>query len=435
MRPATGTEAHLSSNLAELVCSNSLKSLEPISAPWLLKREMLRLGSQLIPAAFEARVAAGVNLSVDRALFSQAVERRIAAEPLIEVLRERIDEPGPDGIWIIATGPLTEGRLAKCLQGKLGQQHLYFYDAIAPIVTAESLDRGHCFEASRWGRGGADYINCPLDKVEYEALIAALGSGEKHLPHDFEQGKYFEGCLPVEELVRRGPETLRFGPLKPVGLTDPKTGKRPYACVQLRRENAAGSLYNLVGFQTQLKWGEQEKVLRLIPALKQAEFARFGSVHRNTYVNAPTHLEGGLRFRAEARIYFAGQITGVEGYTESAASGLLAGINAARQVQGKDFVVPPRNSMLGSLVHYLTASEPTHFQPVNAMWGLVEPLLVTGKKESKYQRYLKYRDRAKIEFEAWLAKHDLVAGSAQAFDEQAEQATREAEAKKEVSVS
>lgn len=426
MRPASGTPAHQGPGLAELVCSNSLKSLEPLSAPWVLKREMLRLGSVCIPAAFGARVAAGVNLSVDRAGFSAGVEAALAALAGITVKRERIDRIPDDGVWVVATGPLTAEALAADLMARLGEKQLFFYDAIAPIVTAESLDREHCFDASRWGRGGADYVNCPLDKPQYEAFIAALMAGEKHRPHDFEEGHYFEGCLPIEETARRGPDTLRFGPMKPVGLTDPKTGRRPYACVQLRRENAAGSLFNLVGFQTQLKWGEQEKLLRLIPALAKAEFARFGSIHRNTYVKAPSHLDGGIQLKSQPRVFLAGQLTGVEGYTESAASGLLAGLNAVRHGQGQPLAVPPRNSMMGSLGHYLTASDPEHFQPINAMWGLVEPVDLGVKKAPKHERYLAYRARAIKDFEAWTAGLGIDLGSAAELDQQAEEAAREA---------
>lgn len=412
MRPATKTPAHQGGDLAELVCSNSLKSLEALSAPWLLKWEMLRLGSALVPAAFQARVPAGANLSVDRLVFSQEVEKAVAAEPLISVVRERVDAIGGEGIWVLATGPLTAEALASDLQKRLGSEHLFFFDAIAPIVTLESLDMERCFAASRWDRGGADYLNCPLDKAGYEAFIAALMAAEKHQPHGFEEGKYFEGCLPIEETARRGPETLRFGPMKPVGLVDPRTGKQPWACVQLRRENAAGSLYNLVGFQTQLKWGEQEKLLRMIPALKNAEFARFGSLHRNTFVSAPTHLAGGIQLRGDGRIFLAGQITGVEGYLESAASGLLAGINAVRHLKGLPLAIPPRNSMLGALMHYLVATEAKHFQPINAMWGLVEAV-PAGRKENKYQRFLRYRERGMDDFEAWMKGLGLAPCSAE----------------------
>jgi methylenetetrahydrofolate--tRNA-(uracil-5-)-methyltransferase len=439
MRPETGTPAHRTGRLAELVCSNSLKSLEPLSAPWLLKREMLRLGSVTLPAAFAARVPAGINLSVDRERFSASVEAAVAAHPSITLKRARLDAVPDEGVWILATGPLTDAALAQDLQARLGERHLYFYDAIAPIVTAESLDKEHCFAASRWGRGGADYINCPLDKAQYETFVAALLAAEKHQPHDFEQGRFFEGCLPIEELARRGPDTLRFGPMKPVGLTDPKTGRRPWACVQLRQENAAASLYNLVGFQTQLKWGEQERLLRLIPALRHAEFARFGSLHRNTYINAPVHLFAGVQLRSEPRLFVAGQLTGVEGYVESAASGLLAGLNAVRFLQGLPVVAPPRNSMLGALVHYLAASDPEHFQPVNAMWGLVEPqapevglhgrrLSGAGRlpQEGKYARFLRYRERGIAAFETWLAALGIPAGDAGVLDRQAEAAEREA---------
>jgi methylenetetrahydrofolate--tRNA-(uracil-5-)-methyltransferase len=429
MRPGTGTPAHTGSGLAELVCSNSLKSLEPLSAPWLLKREMLRLGSVTLPAAFASRVPAGVNLSVDRALFSAAVEASLLANPGIRVERGRVDAIGAEGVWIVATGPLTAEALAGDLQKRLGSDHLFFFDAIAPIVTAESLDRDHCWEASRWGRGGADYINCPLDQAGYEAFVAALLAAEKHRPHGFEEGHYFEGCLPIEETARRGADTLRFGPMKPVGLTDPKTGRRPYACLQLRRENAAGSLYNLVGFQTQLKWGDQERLLRTIPALAKAEFVRFGSLHRNTYVSAPVHLDHGVQLKGEPRVFLAGQITGVEGYVESAASGILAGLNAVRHLQGKPAVAPPRNTMMGALANYLTATEARHFQPINAMWGLVEPVELGGKA-AKHQRFLAYRERAIKDFEAWAGRLEIPLGDSGDLDRQAAEAAAEAEAER-----
>jgi methylenetetrahydrofolate--tRNA-(uracil-5-)-methyltransferase len=422
MRPGTRTPAHTTDGLAELVCSNSLKSLEPLSAPWLLKRELLRLGSVTLPAAWAARVPAGVNLSVDRALFSAAVEASVRANPGIRVRRERVDRIGDEGVWVIATGPLTGDALAGDLKARLGGEDLFFYDAIAPIVTAESLDRAHCWEASRWGRGGADYVNCPLDQAQYQAFVAGLLAAAKHRPHDFEEGHYFEGCLPIEETARRGADTLRFGPMKPVGLTDPRTGKRPYACLQLRRENAAGSLYNLVGFQTQLKWGEQERLLRAIPALANAEFARFGSLHRNTYVCAPRHLDGSVQLRSEPRIFLAGQLTGVEGYVESAGSGLLAGINAVRRIRGLPLAWPPRNSQMGALAHYLTATDARHFQPINAMWGLVEPVDLGGGKVSKYQRFLAYRDRGIKEFEAWAGSLGIPLGSTDELDQQAQEA-------------
>lgn len=430
MRPDTPTPAHTSGGLAELVCSNSLKSLEPLSAPWLLKREMLRLGSVTLPAAWEARVPAGVNLSVDRGLFSAAVEAAVRLNPGITVRRGRIDRVPAEGVWILATGPLTADALAADLAARLGGKALFFYDAIAPIVTAESLDREHCWEASRWGRGGADYVNCPLDQAGYQAFVAGLLAAEKHRPHDFEEGHYFEGCLPIEETARRGVDTLRFGPMKPVGLSDPRTGRRPYACLQLRRENAAGSLYNLVGFQTQLKWGEQERLLRSIPALAHAEFARFGSLHRNTYVNAPTHLDGSVQLRSDPRLFLAGQLTGVEGYVESAASGILAGLNAVRTQQGLPLAVPPRNTMMGSLAHYLIATDARHFQPINTMWGLVEPVEMGEGKTSKYQRFLAYRARAIKDFEAWAGALGVPLGSAEDLDRQAAEAAAAAAADK-----
>jgi methylenetetrahydrofolate--tRNA-(uracil-5-)-methyltransferase len=375
-------------------------------------------------------VAAGSNLSVDRALFSAAVEKSVAGEGRITLKRERLDAIPGEGLCIVATGPLTGEALAGDIERRLGRGHLYFFDAIAPIVTADSIDMEHCFAASRWGRGGADYLNCPLTQAEYEAFVRALLEAEKHPPHGFEEGKYFEACLPIEETARRGPETLRFGPMKPVGLVDPRTGKRPWACVQLRRENAAATLFNLVGFQTQLKWGAQERLLRMIPALKNAEFARFGSLHRNTYVSAPSHLMGGLQLRSDPRIYFAGQITGVEGYAESAASGILAGLNAARQLKGLPLASPPRNSMLGALMHYLVATEAGHFQPINAMWGLVEPLPgPKHRKESKYARFLRYRERAMTDFDAWMQEQGINAGSAELVEALAREQARAAEEK------
>jgi methylenetetrahydrofolate--tRNA-(uracil-5-)-methyltransferase len=394
---------------------------------------MALLGSVTPKAAYAARVPAGVNLSVDRAVFSEGVRAAVAAQPGITLRRERLDAIPAEGVWVVATGPLTAAALAADLGARLGAEHLYFYDAIAPIVTAESLDYGLCFAASRWGRGGADYLNCPMDKPGYEAFVAALAAAEKHELHGFEQGKFFEGCLPIEEIARRGPDTLRYGPMKPTGLTDPATGRRPWACVQLRRENAVGTLYNLVGFQTHLRWGEQERLLRMIPALGGAEFVRFGSLHRNTYVNAPAHLEGGVRLKSDPRIFLAGQITGVEGYTESAASGLVAGINAVRCQQGLGDALPPRNSMMGSLAHYLTASDPLHFQPVNAMWGLVEPVEIEAPargKVSKYARFLAYRGRGIKDFEGWAKGLGLALDDVSGLDAQAAAAAIEAQTRK-----
>jgi methylenetetrahydrofolate--tRNA-(uracil-5-)-methyltransferase len=406
MRPHTRTEAHQTGLLSELVCSNSLKSEDPLSASFQLKWEMDRLGSVCLKAARASRVAAGMNLSVDRQRFAESVTAAVEAHPRITLRRERLDALPAEGTVIVATGPLTGSALARDLSRFLGEGQLYFYDAIAPIVEAASLDHGRIFEASRHGKGGADYLNCPLDKAGYEAFVDAVLAAEKHQPHDFEQARFFEGCMPIEDLAARGRETLRFGPMKPVGLVDPSTGRRPWACLQLRRENAVGTLYNLVGFQTRMAWGEQARVLRLIPGLEQAEFVRYGSLHRNTFLNAPNHLKPGYQSVRDPRLFFAGQMTGVEGYMESAASGILAGTNAARHLKGLRVVAPPRNTLLGALVHYQAASRPEDFQPINAAWGLVEPLSPDGttekKKEGKQERYARYGDRARKDFEGWL---------------------------------
>lgn len=404
MRPGTSTPAHQGGDLAELVCSNSLKSEDPLSASWLLKREMADLGSLSLEAAAVAKVPSGLNLSVDREVFAREITAKIASHPLIRVVRERVDSLPAERPLIVATGPLTGEALASELSSRLGQAHLYFFDAIAPIVNGDSLDRTKIFEASRWGKGEADYLNCPLDKAQYEAFIDALLKADKHPFHGFEEARFFEGCMPIEDLAERGRETLRFGPMKPVGLIDPATGRRPWACVQLRRENAVGTLFNLVGFQTRMKWGAQDQVLRLIPGLEKVEFVRFGSLHRNTFLNAPVHLHPGYGWKSEAGVFFAGQITGVEGYLESAASGILAGINAVRLCQGLPAAVPPRNSMLGSLVHYQAASDPKYFQPINATWGLVEPL--EGIKDKK-ERQAAYVSRARTEFADWMSGLDL----------------------------
>lgn len=408
MRPATRTEAHTGGGLAELVCSNSLKSEAPYSAPQQLKQELEALGSLILEAARACRVPSGLNLSVDRARFSARVEQALAGEPRIRVLRQRVDSLPAARPLIVASGPLTHASLAQDLGRSLGQEQLYFYDAIAPIVLASSIDRGKAFAAARWGKGEPDYLNCPLDAAQYAAFLAALRGAERVPFHGQEQARHFEGCMPIEDLADRGDETLRFGPMKPVGLTDPATGRRPFACVQLRKETAAGDNYNLVGFQTRMKYGEQARVLRLIPGLEQAEFARFGSLHRNTFINAPALLGPGGQARMSPGLFFAGQITGMEGYLESAASGLLAGINAARLLAGQPPAVPPRESMLGALAHYLAQADPRYFQPMNANWGLMEPLAAGplgshGKpvKLGKQERYQAYAERGWSAFTHW----------------------------------
>jgi methylenetetrahydrofolate--tRNA-(uracil-5-)-methyltransferase len=405
MRPVKMTPAHQTDRLAELVCSNTFKSVEPTNAHGLLKAEMRRLGSVVLEAADEARVPGGTALAVDRMAFAEGVQRRILAEPNISVVRGEVTElPSPG---IIATGPLTSDALARAIAGRLGVSALAFYDAIAPIVAADSLDLSRLFRASRYGKGdGDDYLNAPLTREQYEAFVAALARGEQYVPgegHEFDQAAYFEGCLPIEEMAERGVETLRHGPMKPFGLLDPRAGARgqPYAVVQLRQEDKAGQMWNLVGFQTRLKIPEQQRIFRTIPGLEKAEFLRFGSIHRNSYLNAPTALTPHLSARDDPRLLFAGQLTGVEGYTESAATGLLAGINLARMLGGEEPLVPPPTTMLGALYRYLRESDPAHFQPMNANFGLLEPLDPPVK--DKMKRKEKLVERAMREIEEFAA--------------------------------
>ncbi len=374
MRPVRMTPAHQTDRLAELVCSNTFKSIEPTHAHGLLKAEMRLLGSIVLQAADEARVPGGSALAVDRVAFAAAVEARVLAHPNVTLVREEVTSLTSPAI--VATGPLTSDALAAAIAARLGVASLAFYDAIAPIVSADSLDYSRLFKASRYGKGGGDdYWNAPLTQPEYEAFVAALIAGEQYVPgHEFDKVPYFEGCLPVEEMAQRGLETLRFGPMKPVGLIDPKTGREPYAVLQLRQEDRAAQMWNFVGFQTRLKTAAQQKIFRTIPGLEQAEFLRFGSIHRNSYLNAPLALTGHLSTRDDEQLLFAGQLTGVEGYTESAATGLLAGINLARLLAGDAPVLPPATTMLGALYRYLRESEPARFQPMNANFGLLEPL-------------------------------------------------------------
>jgi len=374
MRPATRTPAHQTDTLAELVCSNSFKSLETGNAHGLLKAEMRRLGSLVLAVADTARVPGGSALAVDRTAFARGMEQRVAAHPNITVVRGEVTELPAAGI--VATGPLTSDRLAAAIAGRLGAASLAFFDAIAPIVADDSLDHGVLFRASRYGKGdGDDYLNAPMDEAQYHAFVSELvGADQYEPPHEFDKTPYFEGCLPVEEMARRGRDTLRFGPMKSVGLTDPRTGRQPFAVVQLRREDRAGQMWNLVGFQTRMRTGEQRRVFPLIPGLERAEFLRMGSIHRNSYVNAPATLSPHLAVKDNPLLLFAGQITGVEGYTESAASGLLAGLNLARLLAGEPPLIPPATTMLGALYHYLAACEPARFQPMNANFGLLAPL-------------------------------------------------------------
>lgn len=395
MRPSRQTPAHDTEWLAELVCSNSLGSDLSHKAPGLLKAELRGLGSLIIACADATAVPAGSSLAVDREAFAQLVSERVASHPRITVIRQEV-QTIPDGPVIVASGPLTSPSLTASIAGLSGEQYLYFYDAVSPIVYAETIDMSIAFRQSRYDRGEqeeGDYINCPMTREEYEAFCEALLAAESITLKQFEQEDphFFEGCMPVEVLAARGRDALAFGPMRPVGLADPRTGRRPYAVVQLRQDNLAGSLFNIVGFQTNLKWGEQMRVLRLIPGLAQAEFARYGMMHRNTYINAPAMLQPTLQYRNRSDLFFAGQITGVEGYVGNAGTGLLAGINAARLLQGQLPVIMPPLTMLGALCHYVTHARVKDFQPMKANFGLLPPAPPAhGQKE----RGAYYRDRS-----------------------------------------
>jgi methylenetetrahydrofolate--tRNA-(uracil-5-)-methyltransferase len=416
MRPTRSTEAHQTSDFAELVCSNSLKSESENTAPWLLKQEMRRAGSILLAEADATAVPAGHALAVDRVEFSKRVAARIAAEPCITVHREevtRLNEGDPDTLTILASGPLTSPALAEELQRLTGSEHLAFYDSISPIVDATTIDMNKVYFAARYDKGSADYINCPFTKEEYDRFIEALAAAEAVEAKDWEKFpatgtaeklQYFEGCLPIEETARRGRYTLRFGPMKPVGLTDPKTGRWPYAAVQLRQENLRADSYNLVGFQNHLKYGEQNRVLKLIPGLENAIFLRYGQIHRNTYIHAPSLLTETLQLRAHPGIMIAGQLSGVEGYTESIASGMLAGIYAAAIANGKTPAPAPRLSANGSLTHYITHSETKKFQPANITFDLLPPLEEDLRKKirDKKERHRIQCERALATWTNWL---------------------------------
>ena len=406
MRPGRQTPAHRTDRLAELVCSNTFKSTELSSAHGLLKAEMRELGSLILECADVARVPAGSALGVDREIFASAVTNRVTSHPLIEVVREEATTIAAP--CIIATGPLTSDALASEIRARLGADSLAFYDSIAPIVASDSIDRSVAFRASRYGKetmeSGADdegaYLNCPMTREEYERFIDALTAADQFHGHEFDEVPYFEACMPVEEMAKRGRDTLRFGPLKPVGLRDPRTGDRPYAVVQLRQEDRAGRMWNVVGFQTRLRIPEQQRVFRAIPGLENAEFLRYGSIHRNSYVNAPAALTPHLSARDDERVLFAGQITGVEGYTESAATGLLAGINMARMLDGDAPVVPPPTTMLGALYRYMREADAAHFQPMNANFGLVDDL--PAKVRDKKQKRELIAERALADVRAWI---------------------------------
>jgi methylenetetrahydrofolate--tRNA-(uracil-5-)-methyltransferase len=403
MRPIRPTPAHVSDRLAELVCSNSLGSDLPDRAPGLLKSELRRLNSLIITVAEAAAVPAGGALAVDREKFAEEVTRRIESHPLIELRREEVIQI-PAGPTIIATGPLTSDTLAGALA--------YFYDAVSPIVEADSINMEIAFRASRYGRGEqeeGDYINCPLTEAEYLAFVQALREAERIELKQFEQEDkhFFEMCLPIEELARRGDQALAFGPMRPVGLIDPRSGRRPYAALQLRQDNLAGTLYNIVGFQTNLKWGEQRRVFRMIPGLENAAFMRYGMMHRNTYINAPVLLKPTMQWHDRPDLFFAGQITGVEGYVGNAATGLLAGINAARLLQDRPLITLPETTMLGALCHYVTHADPKDFQPMKANFGLMPPLETERKIRDKQLRYQAYMERALRDLDALMVAAEL----------------------------
>ncbi len=406
MRPLQSTPAHQTDRLAELICSNSLGSNLIDRAPGVLKAELRRLGSLLLGCAEQFAVPAGGALAVDRDRFAELVTQAISDHPRITLIREEV-KTIPEAPCVIATGPLTAATLAAEIARLVGEQYLYFYDAIAPMVIAESIDMTVAFRASRYGRGeeeAGDYINCPMTREEYERFVEAILSAECIELHDFEREnpQFFEGCLPVEQIAKRGPRSLAFGPMRPVGLTDPRTGRRPYAVVQLRQDNLAGTLYNLVGFQTNLRWGEQKRVFQLIPGLGQAEFARYGQMHRNTFLNSPVHLRPSLQSQHRADLFFAGQITGVEGYVGNIATGLLAGINLANQMQGQPLWILPETTMTGALCHYITHAEPSNFQPMKANFGILPDLENSPKGKRDRQRL--YSERALTDLDQFLQR-------------------------------
>jgi methylenetetrahydrofolate--tRNA-(uracil-5-)-methyltransferase len=402
MRPVRMTPAHETADFGELVCSNSLKSESENTAPWLLKAEMRRLGSPLLQCADASAVPAGHALAVDRVEFSRLIGEKIAAEPRIAVHREEVSRLDPENeITIVASGPLTSSALSEEIARLTGSEHLSFYDSISPIVEADSIERERVYLAARYDKGTADYINCPMTPPEYDAFHEALLTAESVEAKEWEKLDYFEGCLPLEELARRGKDTLRFGPMKPVGLRDPRTGKTPWAVVQLRVENLRADSYNLVGFQNHMKFGEQARIFRMIPGLEQAKFLRYGQIHRNTYINAPRVLTRSLNMREHPRVFFAGQISGVEGYTESIATGMLAGMYAAAMATGETLDPVPRGTALGSLVRYITEADPKRFQPANITFDLLEPL-----EEETRRKVRDKRERHRIQCERALAELD-----------------------------
>jgi methylenetetrahydrofolate--tRNA-(uracil-5-)-methyltransferase len=404
MRPVRATPAHQTDRLAELVCSNSLKSEQEGSAPWLLKEELRRLGSLVLRAAALARVPGGHALTVDRDIFSAEVTRAITSHPRIEVRREEISEVPPGGITIIATGPLTSDSLAAEIGRLTGSDRLFFFDSISPIVETDSVDQTIAFRASRYDKsldGTADYLNCPFDKPQYEAFVDALLAAQPVSSHIDEDVPYFEACLPIEELARRGRDTLRFGPMKPMGLSDPRTGRRPWAVVQLRQENLRADSFNLVGFQNHLKFGEQARILRMIPGLEKAEFIRFGQIHRNTYINAPALLTPTLQLRTRPEVLFAGQISGVEGYVEAIATGLMAGLHAVELAAGGQPRAFPRETALGSLCHYISGADPRNYQPANITFDLLAQLDDATRHQLRHDKHARHAEVCRRAVEAF----------------------------------
>ena len=415
MRPVRLTAAHQTADFAELVCSNSLKSDSENTAPWLLKEEMRRAGSLLLEIARECAVPAGHALAVDRVTFAARVTEAISREPLISVRREEVAclQDSGENLTIVATGPLTSDALAKeiaRLSSASHEAHLYFYDSISPIVEADSIDIARVYMAARYDKGSADYINCPMTRDEYDVFYNALLAAQSVEERDWEKLNYFESCLPIEEIARRGRDTLRFGPMKPVGLIDPRTGQRPYAVVQLRQENLRADSYNLVGFQNHLKFGDQARVLRLIPGLENAKFLRYGQIHRNTYINSPSLLNDTLQMKAHPQIFFAGQICGVEGYVESIATGLMAGVHAAALVHRENPLAPPRASAFGSLSHYITHADAKNFQPANITFDLLPPL--EKKIRDRKERHRLQCELALKQFDKWVERTGIVATKA-----------------------
>ncbi len=405
MRPILQTPAHRTDQLAEIVCSNSLKTDEPGSAPYLLKEELRRGGSLVLEVAALTKVPAGAALSVDRGKFAEMITERVEAHPNIEIVRKEVTTIPADEITIIATGPLTSDALTKEIMRLTGDDQLYFYDAIAPIVAADSIDMSIAFKAARYGKGGDDYINCPMSPEQYAVFYNELVAAKSVPLKRFEDTHWFESCLPIEEAARRGVDTLRYGPMKPRGLPDPKTGREPWACVQLRQENMMADAYGLVGFQNHLRYGEQERVLKLIPGLENAEFLQFGQIHRNTFINSPKIINESLETRTNSRLFFAGQITGVEGYVESVATGWLAGINAVRVSRNQPMLTAPLTSAIGALCRYVSNVETKNFQPVNITFGLLEPLSVELRKKyrNKRERHAIQVERALVDWDEFIA--------------------------------